>query len=81
MNRNEILQEVKNQEEKMLTARILDKLEFTKTKNKIQSTDFLNLYEQETALNIMKKVGFKCFYLFGGVVFLLSNQIYIKKKF
>ncbi len=66
MNRQEILQDIKNHEEKMLIANILDKLEFTKTKNKIQCSDFLNLYEQETVLNIMKKANFERFYLFGG---------------
>ena len=36
MNKTEILEEYKNQEERLLVAKILDKLEFTKTKNKIQ---------------------------------------------
>ena len=66
MNKKEILQDIKNQDEKILVAKILDKIEFTKTKNKIQCSDFLNLYEQETALNVMKTVGFENFYLFGG---------------
>lgn len=66
MNRQEILQDIKAQDKKILAAQILDKIEFTKTKNKIQYTDFLNLYEQETALEIMKKADFSRFYLFGG---------------
>ena len=41
MNKTEILEEYKNQEQRLLAAKILDKLEFTKTKNKIQITDFL----------------------------------------
>ncbi len=66
MNKNEILQECKNQDERLLVAKVLDKLEFTKNKNKIQYTDFLNLYEQEVVLNVINKLGFKQFYLFGG---------------
>lgn len=66
MNKQEILQEYKNQEEKLLVAKILDKLEFTRTKNKIQSTDFLNLNEQETALKVLKKLSYKNYYFFGG---------------
>ena len=66
MNKQEILQEYKNQDDRLLAAKILDKLEFVKTKNKIQYTDFLNLNEQEIALNIMKKADFNRFYLFGG---------------
>ena len=35
MNKQEILEEYKNQEERLLIAKILDKLDFIKTKNKI----------------------------------------------
>ena len=66
MNKQEILEDVKNQDDRLLVAKILDKIEFTKSRNKIQSTDFLNLNEQETAINVMKKTGFERFYLFGG---------------
>ena len=62
MNRNEILEEYKNQEQRLLAAKILDKLEFTKTKNKIQSTDFLNLNEQELAMKLLKKVDCENYY-------------------
>ena len=66
MNRSEILEEYKNQEQRLLAAKILDKLEFTKTKNKIQSTDFLNLNEQELAIKLLKKVDCENYYFFGG---------------
>ena len=56
MNKTEILEEYKNQEQRLLAAKLLDKLEFTKTKNKIQTTDFLNLNEQEMAMKLLKKV-------------------------
>ena len=66
MNKQEIMQEYKDQEERLLVAKILDKLEFTKTKNKIQYTDFLNLYEQDIADKLLKKIGYKNYYFFGG---------------
>ena len=66
MNKQEIMQEYKNQEERLLVAKILDKLEFTKTKNKIQNTDFLNLYEQDLANKLLNKIGYKNYYFFGG---------------
>lgn len=66
MNKTELLNEYKNQEERLLVAKILDKLEFTKTKNKIQYTDFLNLSEQETAMKLLKTVHYDNFYFFGG---------------
>lgn len=66
MNKEELMKEYKNQEERLLVAKIIDKIEFVKTKNKIQYTDFLNIYEQEVALNVMNKTGIKTYYLFGG---------------
>ena len=66
MNKTDILEEYKNQEQRLLAAKILDKLEFTKTKNKIQTTDFLNLNEQEMAMKLLKKVDCKNYYFFGG---------------
>lgn len=66
MNRTELLEEYKNQEEKLIAAKILDKLEFSKTKNKIQYTDFLNLNEQELAIKLLKKVEYEKYYFFGG---------------
>ena len=66
MNKQEIMQEYKNQDERLLVAKILDKLEFTKTKNKIQNTDFLNLHEQDLANKLLNKIGYKNYYFFGG---------------
>lgn len=66
MNKQEILQEYKSQEERLLIAKILDKLEFLKTRNKIESTDFLNLYEQELVQKLLKRIKFENYYFFGG---------------
>lgn len=66
MNKTEVLEEYNNQEQRLLTAKILDKLEFTKTKNKIQYSDFLNLNEQELAMKLLKKVDRENYYFFGG---------------
>ena len=66
MNKTEVLEEYNNQEQRLLAAKILDKLEFTKTKNKIQYSDFLNLNEQELAMKLLKKVDRENYYFFGG---------------
>ena len=42
----------KNSEYKLLIAKVIDKYEFSKTKNKITYTDFLNISE----ISIIKKV-------------------------
>ena len=65
MNKVEILEEYKN-EDRLLVAKILDKLEFTKTKNKIQYSDFLNINEQEVAMKVLKKLDYNKYYFFGG---------------
>ena len=41
-----------SEEEKLLIAKILDKLEFCKTRNKIVNTDFFNISE----IGVIKKV-------------------------
>lgn len=67
MNRQELLQDYKNQEERLLLAKILDKIEFSKLRNKIESTNFLNLYEQDVVDKFLKRIKFENYYFFGGV--------------
>ena len=66
MNKQEILSDYKNQEDKLLLAKVLDKLEFSKARNKIENTDFLNLYEQDLVDKFLKKIKFTNYYFFGG---------------
>ena len=66
MNKQELLQDYKNQDDKLLLAKILDKIEFTKSKNKVESTDFLNLAEQDLADKFLKRIKFTNYYFFGG---------------
>ena len=66
MNKQELLSDYKNQEDKLLLAKVLDKLEFSKARNKIENTDFLNLYEQDLVDKFLKKIKFTNYYFFGG---------------
>ena len=66
MNKQELLKDYKNQEDKILLAVVLDKIEFCKSKNKIESTDFLNLAEQDLVDKFLKKINFQNYYFFGG---------------
>lgn len=66
MNKQELLKDYKNQEDKLLLAKVLDRLEFSKGKNKIENTDFLNLYEQDLVDKFLKKIKFTNYYFFGG---------------
>ena len=66
MNKQELLKDYKNQEDKLLLAVTLDKIDFCKSKNKIESTDFLNLAEQDLVDKFLKKISFRNYYFFGG---------------
>lgn len=52
MNKQEILKKYK-EEEKLLVAKLLDKLEMAHSKNKITHTDFLDLAQKRTVENIL----------------------------
>lgn len=66
MNKQELLADYKNQDDKLLLAKVLDKLEFCKTRNKIENTDFLNLAEQDLVNKFLKRIKIKNYYFFGG---------------
>lgn len=67
MVKQELLSDYKNQEDKLLLAKVLDRLDITRTRNKIEYTDFLNLYEQELVDKFLKKIKFERYYFFGGI--------------
>lgn len=56
----------KNSEYKLLIAKVIDKYEFSKTKNKITYTDFLNISEISIIMKILKEENVSNFVLFGG---------------
>ncbi len=56
----------KNSQYKLLVAKIIDKYEFSKTKNKIIYTDFLNISEISVAKNVLKEEQIKNYIIFGG---------------
>ena len=68
MNKQELLSDYKNQDDKLLLAKVLDKIEFCKSKNKIENTDFLNLAEQDLVDKFLKRIRFTNYYFFGGAV-------------
>ena len=65
MNKQELLENYK-EEEKILLSKIIDKIELSKTKNKIASTDFLDEHEQKITLNLLQKLKVKNYVFYGG---------------
>lgn len=66
MNKIEILKDYKKQEDKICLAQILDKIELSKKTNKIQYTDFLDMYQVSLVQNFLRKVKCDFCNLYGG---------------
>lgn len=65
MNKQELLKKY-NEQDKLLLSKILDKIKFTKEKNKISNTDFLNLYEQQITEELLKRLKQTNYIFYGG---------------
>ena len=66
MNKQDLLNEYKRQEDKMCLSKILDKIEASKTKEKIETTDFLDMYQVALVENFLRKIKFENYKLYGG---------------
>lgn len=66
MNKQEILKQYSKEEDKFLVAKILDKIQFASQKNQIQTTDFLDGYEQKIGLKVLQQVKCKNAIFYGG---------------
>ena len=53
-------------EDKMLLAKIMDKVKISKTKNKILNTEFLTTYQREIVEKELNKIKVKNYMFFGG---------------
>lgn len=66
MDHQQILKDYKKAEDKMCLAQVLDKIELSKTKNEIQHTDFLDMYQVSFVENFFRKINYENYQLFGG---------------
>lgn len=57
MNRAMILDKYSNDEDRLLAAKLLDKITLVKTRNQIVSTDFLDMYQKKISEEILKMSG------------------------
>lgn len=60
------MRERNNSEERLIIAKLEDKIRFCKTKNKIINTDFLNMYEKKIIIQKLTELKFNNYILFGG---------------
>ena len=61
-----ILNKYKNQDEKLILSKVLDKISFCETRNQIQVTDFLDLAQQQLIIKFLKLQKQENYMLFGG---------------
>lgn len=66
MNKQDLLRDYKKQEDKMCLAQVLDKIEISKAKGRIDSTDFLDMYQVSLVESFLKKNKIEQYKLFGG---------------
>ena len=66
MNKQQTLNEYKNYDDRILLSFILDKIKFTQTKNKIENTNFLDMYQISLVENFLKKISYSNYILWGG---------------
>lgn len=66
MDKQQILKDYKKQEDKLCLSQVLDKIEFSKTRQKIEYTDFLDMYQVSLVENFLRKIKFENYKLYGG---------------
>ncbi len=66
MNKQQLLNEYKRQEDKICLAQVLDKIEFSYSKGKIEYTDFLDMYQISLVENFLRKIKFENYILYGA---------------
>ena len=66
MNKQELLKDYKRQEDKLCLSQVLDKIEISSKREKIEYTDFLDMYQVSLVENFLRKIQFQNFKLYGG---------------
>lgn len=66
MEKQKILNDYKKQDDKILVSQILEKIEFSKKREKIEYTDFLDMYQIALVKNLLNKVEISNYILHGG---------------
>lgn len=66
MNKQDILKDYRKQEDKICLSQVLDKIEFSNIRERLESTDFLDMYQVSLVENFLRRIQFKNYKLFGG---------------
>lgn len=66
MDKQELLKNYKNEEDKLLVSKMLDRIELCGKRNKIQSTDFLDSRQKLLLEKVLKSNKIENYIIFGG---------------
>lgn len=66
MEKQEILKDYKRQEDKIIVAQVLDKIKFSRVKQKIEYTDFFDMYQISCVESLIKKMNINNCIFYGG---------------
>ncbi len=66
LNKQEILNKIANEEDKLLVSKMLDKIEFTIKRNSIEYTDFLDMRQRQLLEKVLKDIKYTNYIAFGG---------------
>lgn len=66
MEKSELLKQYKRQEDKICLAQILDKIQFSKDRQNIEVTNFLDMYQISLVETFLRKIKFSNYLLYGG---------------
>lgn len=66
MDKQLILNKYSKPEDKLLISKMLDKIELSKSKNKLENTDFLDMYQKQLLEKILKQENIENYIISGG---------------
>lgn len=66
MNKQEILNKILNDEDRLLVSKLFDKIEFTSKRNAIENTDFLDMRQRQLLEKILKEIRYTNYIAYGG---------------
>ena len=77
MDKAKIIEKYKDEDERLLVSKLLDKVSLVDKQNKIQVTDFVSPVELRILKDVLNLVDCKNYSIFGGVVGADRNAIII----
>lgn len=66
LNKQEILNKLTNEEDRLLVSKLLDKIEFTTKRNTVEYTDFLDMRQRQLLEKTLKELKYTRYIAYGG---------------